>query len=188
MPYDPLPPPFFDEEEEAPPIALELPAEEPAANAFERFAILLTRKNRLTTELEQIDKDLTKLQPYLLGWFEENPNFPRLGLEDKTGQWDYNLTVFPRRDLYARAREEGPAGRQAVCDALRANQLDHFVYETFNVNSLSAHVRALERNHAEELERGEVANIAGLLPPDVAATLSLNPTWKVVGQRRPKSK
>jgi hypothetical protein len=185
MSHDPLPP-LFDEEETIP--ALELPADEPAANAFERFAILLTRKRKLADELEQIDKDLTRLQPHLLHWFDENPNIPRLALEDKTGQWGYNLTIFTRRDLYARAKEEGPAGRQAVCDALRANRLGQFVFDSFNVNTLSAHVRALERNYAEELKRGEIPDTAALLPPDLAAVLDINPTLKVVGQRRSRSK
>jgi hypothetical protein len=75
-----------------------------------------------------------------------------------------------------------------VCDALRQSGLGHFVHEAFNMQGLSAHVRQLERDHAEELVNGEVPDTSALLSPALAAVLNVNPTYKVIGRRRPVKK
>jgi hypothetical protein len=72
---------------------------------------------------------------------------------------------------------------QYVIEALRASGMGHYVYETFSVQSLSAHVRELERQHTAELADGRVADTAHLLPSALASVLEVKPAFSVQGRR-----
>lgn len=173
------PDPFFlDDEIDSGPPPPELPPDEPAFEAFERFGQLLLRKRELKRELAQIEKELTHLMPFLLQFFENHPAWPKVSV--------YNLSIFPKDFLYLRPQEH--ASKQDLCDALRASGWGHFIRDDYSTRTLGTHIRDLEADHLEELETGLIPDTYALLPPLVAAVLNLEPTTKIVGMRQQSPK
>jgi hypothetical protein len=166
-------PELFTEDEDSAAVP-ELNPAEPEHRIFERFATLIEQKNRLADQLKETEAEIARLQPHMLNFFAANPEFPRFSVR--------SLTIFPRRDLWVRPMVEG--GGPEVCKALRASDLGHYVYETYNTSSLSAWVRELERAHASELKSGQISDTSELLPPALAAVLNVHPTYKVIAQRK----
>ena len=153
--------------------AVEFPEHDPAFRPFARFADLLMEKKQLEARVEQIKKDMAGIQPLLLTHFQK----------PGTGPFTINsVTIFQKRDIYVRAKEKGGGAR--VIEALRASGLGHYVFETYNTRSLSAHVKELERQNKARLADGTIASTADLLPPAVAAVLNVEPTYTIQGRRK----
>lgn len=159
-----------------------LPATGDASNqlaTFRRFAQLWKEQNRLKQELDEVEKQMAAMQETLLDIFsvlftedDEKQNFPVDG-----------VTVFVRRDLYVRSRDGGAEGTAAVCRALHAAGMDHYCHETYNAQSLSSHVRELEKQNADKFKSGELTEVSELLPAELAEVVNCNPSYKVMGTR-----
>lgn len=169
---------YLEDEIDTGPPAPELPPDEPAYQTFVRFGELLMRKRALAREMQEVDKEIGRLTPPLLAYFEAHPAQPRVCVHD--------LTIFPRDDMYIRRKKNFTL--QEACDALRSGGWGHFVYDNFSTGAISKHIRELEEDHAEEFEGGTVNDLAELLPPPIASVLDLNPAPKIVGLRSNKSK
>lgn len=96
------------------------------------------------------------------------------------------LTIHLRRQIFVRHKEDASAAE--VIEALKRNEMGHFVKEQYIVASLSAHVRQLEAIHQDELDEGTIESVACYLPRDVAAVLNIDPTYQVVALDTGKEK
>lgn len=92
------------------------------------------RKTELEAELSDVKKKMGELEPVLLTAIEEE-KFPESSRVD-------GMTVFLRRQVWASAKD---GDYEAACEALRAAGLEEYVNTRFNVQSVSAYVRDLER-------------------------------------------
>jgi hypothetical protein len=95
-----------------------------------------------------------------------------------------NFTIYPKRDLYARAKEG--LTRPDVCAALQQCGMGDYVSDWYNVNQLSAWVREVERNNEDLLRSGEVKDLSELIPKQLAAVLDIEPTRKLQARRNSK--
>jgi hypothetical protein len=144
-------------------------ADRPEYQAFARFA-------SMTREVRQLERRIKELRGRMEGL--------EFQLRDYLGASGYQqvkvggYTIYLRRDIHVRARDR--ARTIDICAALKANGMGHFVAEQYQVSALSGHVRELERNHREELEAGELADVSELLPPAVRAVLNTDPKYSVI--------
>jgi len=157
------------------------PAEElapsvPEFDLFSRFALATLRKRGLQRELKEVEKELARVTPLLLNFFDAHP--------ESGGMTVHDLVIFKRSQIYARAKEGSSA--QEVCDALRASDLGHYVHDAFYSTELSKYVRELEERYADQLSSGEIEETGDLLPARLAEVLNVEPTVSVVGQRKRK--
>src|SRR5580765_7782219 len=88
------------------PPPVELANSEPEFALFERFALAILRKRELTREMKLVDKEIESLSPHLKNFFASHPGFDAVDM--------HNLSIFQRRDLWVRAKEE--SNTQEVCD------------------------------------------------------------------------
>jgi hypothetical protein len=149
------------------------PSERPEYESFREFARLTRRKRQLVVDLKQIEGKLDVLQYQLRDYLGEE------GWEKVTVD---GFTIFLRRQLYVRHRDFCTASD--VVDALKRNQMGHFVKEQYNVATLSKHIRELEELHKEQLNSGEISSIAEVLPQDLIAVLNIDPQYTVVALER----
>lgn len=104
------------------------------------YAIELDKRKRdLSDELEPIESKLKAMQDRLVDIFEKtgNQSVSRLG-----------MTMYLKRELWIYSGDD----KVAATAALRAAKLGDFVKEDFNVQSISAYGRELERESATEEE------------------------------------
>jgi hypothetical protein len=169
-------PPLLTESEPEPEPGTEMEAEAagPAFARFSRFAALCEKRRQLKEELEEIEKQMDRLQAPLRSFFMANPQF-------EEGLRISGVTIFVKREIWVRPKMT--SSRQGVCDALRTGGLGHYVHDDFSTSGLSKHVRELEKQHARELQSGALADVAALLPPAVAETLNITPKYSVQGRR-----
>lgn len=114
-----------------------------------RYVELTKRKRQAEGELDELKKELSRLETKLLEDFE------RAGVDSMRID---GMTVYPHRQLFANARD---GDKERAVEALRACGLDDYVKEQFNTQSLSAYVRELD-----ELEEP--------LPPPLAEALDIH--------------
>lgn len=101
-----------------------------------REAIALTKRiEALKLELTPLEDKLKALQPQLIAEFE------RTGDQRRTVD---GKTAYLHRQLWVYAAEG--VEKQAVMQALKAAGLNDYVNETFNVQSVSAFARELEKD------------------------------------------
>jgi hypothetical protein len=170
------PVPFPDEEENDSAPTPVLPETAPEFPTFKRAVALLRAKSRNKRELEEIDAELKRLQPLVSSYFAQH-TLPRLTID--------GMTLYIRRDLWARPKSKGQTPE--VCRVMRATGYEHFVHDTFNVNSLSAHIRDLERQNLDRIDSGEIADVTALLPPALAAVLNVGSTYTLLGAASTRS-
>jgi hypothetical protein len=147
---------------------------EKEAGAFKDFASyaqLIDERRELSTQLKAVEVQIEKLTPRLMNYFETN------GIQSLRVN---GVTIFLRRELWARPKVAGD--RHRVCLALQNAGLGHFVEPNYNAQTLSAWVRNLEDEHAEEIA-SEGKTVADFLPPGVAVLLNVEPNWKIQGRK-----
>lgn len=141
--------------------------------AFRAFVGLTRQKRDLKRLLEEIDGKLKTLELQLREYMGEG-GYERIRID--------GFTVYLRRELWARRFEW--ASLEKVCAALKSSGMEQFVKEQYNTSTLSAHIRELEREHAEELKTGALASVADLLAPELRAVLNVEPTYTVIAMER----
>lgn len=100
---------------------------------IERFIELETERRELEARLKELKEEITPLHDQVLTHFEQT------GTEKiRRG----GLTLYIHRQLWCRAID---GDYERGCAALKAAGLEDLVKETFNVHTLSAYVRELER-------------------------------------------
>ena len=165
-----IPPPPSDEEDESTP-APELEATAPEFRAFARAVEVIRKKSHLTSELKTADDELKRLQPLVFTYFAQH-GIKRIRIN--------GVTLFLRRELWARPKV--PGHQPEVCAVMKATGYGHFVHDTYNASTFSAHIRELERKHATAIASGAAADVTAFLPPALAAVLNVNPSFKLMGK------
>ena len=130
----------------------------------EEYAIQMDERNRLEAELSAVKKRLADLEPDVLKWFEAQ------GLS--SAKLSDGRTIYLRRELWA-GRADGVDNEEA-CSALIASGLTDLVEPHYNVNTLSAYLRELDKN-------------GDPLPPPMQGKIIVREVFKV-GSRRPGAK
>lgn len=97
-----------------------------------RYVALTQRKRAAEGEVDELKRELARLESKLLEDFE------RAGVDSMRID---GMTVYPHRQLFANARD---GDKERAVEALRACGLDDYVKEQFNTQSLSAYVRELD--------------------------------------------
>jgi hypothetical protein len=121
---------------------------------LKRFVALEKRRRQLEIEIDNIKSEAAELELRLLPQFELS-GMERISIDGRT--------VYVERKLWAKAKNDD---KPAVCKALKHCRLGDYVEETFNVNSLSAYIRELDRE--------------GQAVPDVlASVLDVNEIFKL---------
>jgi hypothetical protein len=138
---------------------------------FARFAELIDERRQLNQRLKAMEVEVERLTPRLMQYFESH-NIRSISIE--------GVSIFLRRELWARPKIAGDRAR--VCQALQAAGLGHFVEPNYNAHTLSAWVRNIEDEHAEEIIN-EGKTVADFLPPNVAQVLNVEPDWKLQGRK-----
>lgn len=125
-----------------------------------RYATLDARKQALKDELDEVERELSEIEPTLLEAFAEQRLHPKLTLklDDGTAR-----TLYVRRDIWVRAAEDS---EQALFAALRRNNLGHFVKEGVNVLTLSGWYR-------------EQAKLGEEVPSDILASVAVSDKYSV---------
>lgn len=144
----------------------------PVFRDFARFSELIDSRFEANRTLKTVEAEMARLQPRLLDYFERHA-IDKVRVK--------GVTIFLRTELWARPKFAGDRAR--VCAALKEAGLGHYVEPNYNAHELSAWVRELKRANEDRLLRGEVPDIASLLPPVLAAVLSVEPTYKIQGRR-----
>lgn len=165
------PVPVGDDEENESAQAPEIVDTAPEFRAFARAVELIRLKTKLSSQLKDTEDELKRLQPLVLTYFAQH-GIKRIRI---TG-----VTLYLRRELWARAKN--PGQQQQVCAIMRRTGFGHFVHDTYNVSTFSAHVRELERKNAAAILSGEAADVSAFLPPELAAVLNVNPQFKLMGK------
>jgi hypothetical protein len=158
---------YFPPEEAA--LPPEMPTDSPEWPTFARAVQLIKLKASLTRELKDVTDELSRLQPLVAGYFSQR-DLPKITIGD--------TTLFIRRQLWARAKKDMTP---QACAAMRATGFDHFVHDTFNVSSFSAHVRELERDNIDRITSGEIPDVSAVLPAPLAATLNITTDVTLMG-------
>lgn len=97
-----------------------------------RYVELTKRKRQAEDDLDEVKKELARLEGQLLEDFEH------AGVDSMRID---GHTVYPHRQLFANARD---GDKERAVEALRACGLHDYVKEQFNTQSLSAYVRELD--------------------------------------------
>ena len=132
----------------------------------------LTREKRdLEARLKEITSMLGSLEPTLRDFLMAiSPQPVHIA----------GFVVYIREQLWVRAKSSSSGAE--ICQVLKACGMGQFVREQYEVQSLSAHVRGLKKVYEEELSSGLIKDISDILPPRLAAVLSVQPTFSVVAQ------
>jgi hypothetical protein len=151
----------------------------PEYTAFARYVSLVSRKRLLKDELEDIEASLQSMEPQLLAYLGEGPG----GGEEGSGFDMVRLggyTISPYREPWVKVKPGYT--RNDACEALKANDLGHYVYQQFNTKSLTAHIQQLEK------DRGVLADQKGalalLLPAGVIEVIEIKPSFRIRALRR----
>jgi len=107
----------------------------PGLEVLQRFADLENEKEILAEKLKAVNKKLTDLQPLTQEAFIEN-NMDRITINGRT--------VFTRSILVAKILDKARA-----TGALKNSGMGDLITVGFNTNSLSAHLRELNRDGKE---------------------------------------
>jgi hypothetical protein len=136
----------------------ELTAADRHYQQFEQFVELLQEKDTLKARLAEVEADLRQREAGLLVIFEMGYDSVRVG----------GITLSPRREIWARTKAES---RKELCAVLKLPQIDlaHYVTETCNMHSVSAHVRGIVAN--AENAGIKFNTVAELLPPELDAVI-----------------
>lgn len=143
----------------------------PEAAALRSFVLLTRKKRQMLQQMKELEARLELLDIQLRDYFAETG---MLSIKVKGMQ----STIYLRRQIWARHKEWATAGQ--VVDALVQNGMQEFVKQMYNVSTLSAHIRELERHYKDEIDRGEIKSIAEKLPPDLANVLNVEPNFSLV--------
>lgn len=172
--------PLLDEEErlyDGPAPDEPIPEDEPHFQLFGYFAEIILRKRELEREVDRINKEIERISPPLANFLAAYPQFSPVTVG--------RMSIFRRSDIYPKPKEH--SSRQEVCDVLRATDLGHYVFETFNTRSLGSYVKDLKKTHKDKLVSGKITDVSELLPPMLAEVLDITPKVTLVGQRtKPK--
>ena len=98
-----------------------------------RFVELEKQRRDLETRLKALKEETTKLKESILSDFEE------AGMSKTVVE---GMTVYVHRQLWASAID---SDYERACQALKSAGLNDYVQERFNINSLSAYVRELDK-------------------------------------------
>jgi hypothetical protein len=100
---------------------------------IERFIELETERRELEARLKEVKEEIAPLHEQVLTYFEQTgtSKIKRSG-----------LTLYVHRQLWARPID---GDYERGCAALKAAGLEDMVKESFNIHTLSAYIRELER-------------------------------------------
>jgi|SRR5579862_8931394 len=160
-----------DENEDESTPAPEVVEGAPEFRAFARAVELLRKKTKLSSDLKDVDDELKRLQPLVFTYFAQH-GIKRIRI---TG-----VTLYLRRELWARPKL--PGHQPQVCAVMRETGYGHFVHDAYNASTFSAHIRDLEREHAEEIRSGKAADVSAFLPRALANVLNVTPSFKLMGK------
>jgi hypothetical protein len=104
------------------------------ADALRKFIELTRRRRELEEQLDDVKQEIAVLEQSLIDQFAQE-GINRVSMD--------GATVYLKRELWASARD---GDWQRACAALKEAGLGHYVEEKFNVLSLSAFVREVDRN------------------------------------------
>lgn len=105
-----------------------------------RMATLQIQKKAKDAALKEVTREIAAIQDQCLSEMAA-AGVERLPMITADG----TITLYVHSQMWARPIG-GAEGRPAVCEALRAEGLDEFVKEDFNVQQLSGYARELDRN------------------------------------------
>lgn len=108
---------------------------------LKKFLRLTRDKKALDVKLEKVKQDLKESEKVLRAQFE------KAGLDSTKVD---GTTIYLHRQVWARAKD---GDRGAVLVALRETEMDEYITENFNTNSLSAYVRECEKEGQEIPEK-----------------------------------
>lgn len=141
--------------------------ETPEYQAAARFVDLTVEKRALRNRMNEIDKQLSTLEPALVGYLGAAglPEFAVKGylLYPQREPWIYPATGI---------------SRQMVCEALKISGLARMVSENYSTQSLTRYVKDLEEHHKliAELKPGALDK---LLPPALAHILNIKAAFRI---------
>lgn len=107
--------------------------------AVKKYAELYARKKELESELENVNKEMSEMEPGIIEYFND------MG-QDKVSFKDLGLTVYIRQSIRASI---DPERREELAAILKDSDYTYLVKEDFNLNSLYALVREFENNGEE---------------------------------------
>lgn len=157
--------------------APEILPDSPEWPVFKEAAKLVRRKYELAKELKALNKELSRVQPLVINYFEQRSLWEGVVIE--------GFRLYTRSQLWARVKNDQ---MKNACAAMKATGLGHFVHESFNSNTFSAHVRQLQKDNEDRIQRGEITDVSILLPAVVANTLNITTDITLMGVKSSKGK
>lgn len=131
----------------------------------QEFAVLNERKRQLTKELDDVKEKMDAINQLICEkMIFENPNIKVKVGEDSKGKPKFK-TVFVKSTIWAGYDED----KSALMEALKKCGLEDMVTETFNVQTLSAYVRAFDPDKAKTLEE-----LKSSLPEEIQPHIKLS--------------
>jgi len=151
--------------------AVELMRDNPAFADFGEFADLAKERAALKTRLKAVEEAMKRREARLMSHFQQ------------MGQRSFKIngaTIFMHGAIHP-ALKKGLMAFEGL-RALRESGLSHYIFETFNKQSLGKYIREIRDEHAEELRSGAVESIGALLPPAMAKVFDVETSWRVQGR------
>jgi len=99
---------------------------------------LRNRKDDLKRDTKEVDQGIRETELKILDYFEKS-GISNVSIDDRT--------LYIHRSQWARGRKD--IDPEIVIEALKSNGLGDLVKETFSVQTLSAHVRDLDKEDRE---------------------------------------